>query len=150
MYIFSDTAREARESGVPFGNSYDPIGDPVRRCYSIYPWACEQGRGNALLSSFLSAAFAQGVNTNRDSGLRKVVEDAGLDWGEAQQHLGKPGWEDMLEANRQSMYQAGLWGVPSFRLLDEAGSQVLGLWGQDRLWLVAREIQAQLSQRQAH
>ncbi len=144
LYIFSDTLREAREAGVPYGNFYDPIGEPVRRCYSLYPWACRQGRGNELLSSFLNAAFARGVNTNNDRGLRKVVEAAGLDWSEAQQHLGDPEWEELLEGNRQAMYQAGLWGVPSFRLLDQQGEQLLALWGQDRLWLFAREIQRQL------
>jgi 2-hydroxychromene-2-carboxylate isomerase len=148
LYIFSDTVREALEAGVPYGDFYDPIGDPVRRCYSLYPWACQQGLGNELLSSFLSAAFAQGVNTNRDRGLRTVVEAAGLDWSEAQQHLGESGWERILEENRLAMYDAGLWGVPSFRLLDEQGEQLLALWGQDRLWLFAREIQRQLECRQ--
>ena len=52
MYIFFDTAREGRRQGVPYGNFYDPIGDPVRRAYSIYPWAVSQGRGTELLSSF--------------------------------------------------------------------------------------------------
>jgi 2-hydroxychromene-2-carboxylate isomerase len=144
MYIFTDTMREALESGVPYGNFYDPIGDPVRRCYSLYPWACQQGRGKELLSSFLSAAFAQGINTNNNRGLRKVVQAAGLDWAEARQHLGETAWEDIVEENRLAMYDAGLWGVPSFRLLDQQCEQVLALWGQDRLWLVAREIQRQL------
>lgn len=148
FYIFSDTAREAIESGVPYGKLYDPIGDPVRRCYSLYPWACEQGRGNQLLSSFLSAAFAQGINTNKDRGLRKVVNAAGLDWQEARQHLGDTNWKELLETNRLTMYEAGLWGVPSFRLLDDQGETVLALWGQDRLWLFAREIQRQLQRRQ--
>ena len=148
VYIFMDTAREAREAGVPYGDFYDPIGDPVRRCYSIYPFAVEQGRGNELLSSFLSAAFSQGVNTNTDKGLKHVVENAGLDWQAAKTHLGEPGWEEMLEENRLAMYDAGLWGVPSFRLLDENGAEVLALWGQDRLWLFAREIQRQLARRQ--
>lgn len=53
----------------------------------------------------------------------------------------------MLEQNRLAMYEAGLWGVPSFRLLDENGEQLLALWGQDRLWLFAREIQRQLDKR---
>ena len=119
-----------------------------RRCYSLYPWACQQGRGNELLSSFLSAAFAQGINTNNNRGLRKVVEAAGLDWVEAQRHLGEPGWEAILEGNRLAMYDAGLWGVPSFRLLDEQGEQLLALWGQDRLWLFGREIQRQLERLQ--
>jgi 2-hydroxychromene-2-carboxylate isomerase len=76
--------------------------------------------------------------------LQKVVEHAGLDWQKAKTLVGQPGWEDALECNRKAMYTAGLWGVPSFRLLDEKGEQILATWGQDRLWLIAKEIQRQL------
>jgi 2-hydroxychromene-2-carboxylate isomerase len=145
MYIFSDCVREAAEQGIPYGNFYDPIGDPVRRAYSLYPWACEQGKGIEFISAFLSCAFAEGINTNNDNGLRKVVEKAGLDWQQAKPRIGQTGWEELLEENRQVMYKAGLWGVPSFRLLDKDGQQQLAIWGQDRLWLVAREIQRLLS-----
>ncbi len=95
----------------------------------------------------MRSAFAEGINTNNDRGLRKVVEAAGLDWTEAQQHIGETAWEELLESNRLAMYDEGLWGVPSFRLLDESGNAVLALWGQDRLWLFAREIQRQLAKR---
>jgi 2-hydroxychromene-2-carboxylate isomerase len=146
LYIFTDAAREALESDVDFGRFYDPVGEPVRRCYSLYPWACEQGKGTALLSSFLSCAFAEGVNTNTDKGLKKVVEKAGLDWQQAMSILGQSDWQAILEDNRQAMYKAGLWGVPSFRLLDKnSNEQILALWGQDRLWLIAREIQSRLA-----
>jgi 2-hydroxychromene-2-carboxylate isomerase len=148
-YIMRDCGREARAAGTAFGPIYDPIGHPVRQCYSLYPWACQQGKGNALLSSFLRCAFAEGVNTNKLSGLQMVVEQAGLDWKDAQMHLGDPAWEAELEQNRLAMYDAGLWGVPSFRLLDDKGKQVLALWGQDRLWLFAREIQRLLAERKA-
>lgn len=148
MYIFWDAAREARAAGVPYGNFYDPIGDPARRGYSLYPWALEQGKGIELISAFLRCAFAEGVNILHDKGLRKVVEMAGLDWSRARQIVGQSGWEPLLEANRLAMYGSGLWGVPSFRLLDEAGKPILSLWGQDRLWLFAREIQRQLAARQ--
>ena len=141
IYIFTDAAREARASNVPYGDFYDPIGDPARRCYSLYPWACSQGKGNALLSSFLSAAFAQGINANNDRGLRQVVENAGLDWASAKQIVGQDGWQEILEDNRLAMYDSGLWGAPSFRLLDADKNVVLALWGQDRLWLFEREIQ---------
>ena len=140
MYIFSDTAREARRRGVAYGNMYDPIGNPVRRCYSLYPWAVSQGKGNELLSAFLKHAFALGVNTNNNRGLKRVVESAGLSWSEAKKHLGETEWEALLEANRLSMYEGGLWGVPSYRLIDAKGQTHLEIWGQDRLWLVAREI----------
>ena len=146
IYIFSDAAREARASEVPFGQFYDPIGEPSRRCFSLYPWACTQGKGNELLSSFLSAAFAEGVNTNKDSGLRYVVERAGLEWASAKQVVGQNGWQDTLEENRLAMYESGLWGAPSFRLLDRNNKVVLALWGQDRLWLVAKEIERLLGE----
>jgi 2-hydroxychromene-2-carboxylate isomerase len=145
FYIFSDAAREAREAGVPFGNFYDPIGDPVRRCYSLYPWACEQGKGVELLSSFLNCAFAKGVNTNNNRGLKTVIEQAGLDWGVAATMVGQSGWEGQLEENRLAMYEAGLWGVPSYRLLDNNGKQLIAVWGQDRLWLIAKLIQQHLA-----
>jgi len=149
LYIFSDAAREAHSAGVPFGNFYDPIGNPARNCYSLYPWACEQGRGNQLISSFLRCAFAEGINTNNARGLKKVVEKAGLDWSVAKTLVGQSGWEDILESNRLAMYDAGLWGVPSFRLLNKQGESVLALWGQDRLWLVAREIERLLASQTA-
>ena len=145
MYIFTDAAREARSAKVPFGNFYDPIGDPARRCYSLYPWACEQGRGNQLISSFLKSAFIEGININKARGLQKVVEKAGLDWSVAKTLVGQSGWQEILESNRLGMYEAGLWGVPSFKLINKQGKSVLALWGQDRLWLVAREIQRQLA-----
>ena len=146
MYIFMDAAREARVAGVPYGNFYDPIGDPARRCYALYPWAASQGKGVELCSSFLRHAFALGVNTNNQRGLRKVVEAAGLDWGAAQAHREDTAWEALLEDNRQTMYAAGLWGVPSFRLLNPAGEALLATWGQDRLWLVAHTLRAALQQ----
>ena len=146
IYIFSDAAREARASNVAFGQFYDPIGEPSRRCFSLYPWACTQGKGNELLSSFLSAAFAEGVNTNKEDGLRYVVEKAGLEWASAKQVVGQNGWQDTLEENRLAMYESGLWGAPSFRLLDRNNKVVLALWGQDRLWLIAKEIERLLGE----
>ena len=149
VYIFTDAAREARHLGLDdWGNVSDPIGEPVRRGYSLYPWAVSRGKGAELLSAFFREAFWEGVNTGKDRGLRRVVERAGLSWEEARGIVGNPDWEQELEANRQAMYGFGLWGVPSFRLLDEAGETLLAVWGQDRLWLVGREIQRHLEERE--
>ena len=68
IYIFTDTAREARYAGVPYGNFYDPIGEPARRAYSLYPWACEQGKGNALIS-----ACRKGQQAERGRGVIGVL-----------------------------------------------------------------------------
>lgn len=144
MYIFMDAAREARVLGVDYGHFSDPIGEPARQCYSLYPWAVAEGKGTELISSFLRHAFALGVSTLSARGLRKVVESAGLDWSQARTHLNRDGWQPLLEENRLAMYEAGLWGVPSFRLLDSNGATIVALWGQDRLWVIAREIRKKM------
>jgi hypothetical protein len=37
-----------------------------------------------------------------------------------------------------------LWGVPSYRLLDEMGKELYAGWGRDRIWLLVCEIQKAL------
>ncbi|HIG71637.1 MAG TPA: 2-hydroxychromene-2-carboxylate isomerase [Myxococcales bacterium] len=144
IYIFKDTAREAETLGLVWGNMYDPIGSPVSNCYSLYPWACQQDKGTELLSAFANLAFFEGVNTNNDRGMQAVVERAGLSWAEAKPIMGNTDWEIEIEANRLAMYEKGLWGVPCYRLVGADGEEILALWGQDRLWLVAKEIQRAL------
>ena len=144
FYITLDTKREAEDAGVDFGRVADPVGRPVERCFSLYPWATAQGRGFELLRSFTHAAFAEGVDTGSDEGLRHVVEAAGLSWPDAQEHLDRAGWRDELEANRQQLLALGLWGVPSFRVLGPAGEPDYSTWGQDRLWRVEQEIRRRL------
>ncbi len=140
FYVWKDVAREAYDLGVEYGKFYDPVGEPVKKGYSLYMWALDQGRGNEFFGAFLKEAFAKGINTNTNAGLRKVVEMADLDWNVAKTHLDGKSWLDMVERNRVRMYDLGIWGVPSYRLLDRNGKQVLGVWGQDRLWLVSRKI----------
>jgi len=142
IYIATDALRESEALGTPFGRLVDPIGEPVRRAYSLWPFAVERGKGNAFLAAFLRAAWAEGVDTSADAGLRRVVETAGLSWAEARPHLGDPAWEPELEDNRLAMVgELGQWGVPSYRLAGPAGEPDLCCWGQDRLWLIGREIQ---------
>lgn len=140
-YIVFDTKREAEHLGVPFGPMITPIGEPTRKLYSLLPWAQAQGRSVQLLSAGLNLAFAEGVGLHRKKGLRQAVERAGLDWEEAQLHLGSDDWKESITRNQLEMTdELGLWGVPSYRLRGGKGESDLNVWGQDRLWLVAAEI----------
>jgi 2-hydroxychromene-2-carboxylate isomerase len=146
IYIMLDALREAQYLDVPFGNMYDPIGRPVERGFSLFPFARDHGRGAEYLSSFLRAAFAEGRDTGSDEGIRRVVEEAGLDFEEARDALDGESWREELEVNRQTMYEElGIWGVPSYRLRGPEGEPDLCVWGQDRLWLVAAEIRRRLA-----
>ena len=130
FYIMRDAAREAERLKIPFGNIYDPVGAPVERGYAILPFAIEHGLGFEFVQSFLAGVWADGLDAGSDNGLRKIVERAGLSWLQAKSLIGGQHWQETAEANRQEMFEHGLWGVPSFRVGDVA------VWGQDRLWLV--------------
>ncbi len=133
VYILLDAAREARRSGVPFGPISDPVGKPVERGYSLLPWAVEQGKGIEYFRSFMTLVFSQAVDAGSDRGLRRIVEEAGLDWSEGRGYLDDPAWREEAERNREELFDLGLWGVPSFRV----GS--VAVWGQDRLWVLEDE-----------
>lgn len=138
-YIVFDTQREADFFGVPFGPMLTPIGSPTRDAYSLLPWAREQGKEEALLSSLLHHAFSKGVALHTRTGMRRAVAAAGLDWQKASARLGDEEWKSIVEKNQDEMVGGlGLWGVPSYRL--SGGGEEIAVWGQDRLWLIAAEI----------
>jgi len=140
IYIVLDARREAEDAGVPFGRICDPIGRPIERAFSLYPWAKSRGRAAEILLSFGRAAFAEGIDIGRDLGLRTVVERAGLSWEEAREHLDGESWREEIEENRRRLFDMGLWGVPSFRLRGPEGTPDFCTWGQDRIWRVEEEI----------
>jgi len=129
-YFTLDSAREARRVGVPFGKIADPVGRPVERGYSLFPYAIEEGRGFDYALAFMRAVWSQGVDAGSDAGLRRIVEAADLDWRRAHSLIGSEDWRPIAEANRQEMMALGLWGVPSFRVGETSA------WGQDRLWVI--------------
>ena len=139
IYILLDAAREARRNGVPFGPVSDPVGKPVERGYSLLPWAIEQGKGIEYFRSFMTLVFSQAVDAGSDRGLRRIVEEAGLDWSEGRGYLDDPAWREEAERNREELFDLGLWGVPSFRV----GS--VATWGQDRLWVLEDEYRRLLA-----
>ena len=135
MYIGLDAAREARLRQQPFGRLNDPVGRPTERGLALIPWAEQAGLGQAYVLSFMRSVWAEGVDAGSNSGLRRIVEGAGLPWAQAGAALADAGWRQTAEANRVELLGLGLWGVPSFRVGDTA------VWGQDRLWAVQQAVQ---------
>jgi 2-hydroxychromene-2-carboxylate isomerase len=139
QYIMIDAAREARAHDVPFGNIVDPFGDPVRRAFSLFPAALALGKGLEFVGAYLSAAFAEGIDITSDQGLAEVAGAAGLDWSELNRRATGDDWMPLLDENLDAMFEAGLWGVPSFRVSGGDASP-FSCWGQDRIWRVETEI----------
>ena len=134
-YIPLDTAREARRLGVKFGKVMDPVGRPVELGYSLIPWSREHGRDYEFVEAFLTCVWSEGIDAGSASGMRKIVERAGLNWNDARSILGNDDWRAEAEANRAEMMDRGIWGVPSFRVGDTI------TWGQDRLWVIEHALQ---------
>jgi 2-hydroxychromene-2-carboxylate isomerase len=129
-YFSLDTAREARRLGIPFGKICDPLGAPVERGYALLPWAIEQGLGYEFCLSFMEHVWSKGTDAGSDAGLRKIVEEAGLNWEKARALMGTNDWRQEAEANRLDLVALGHWGVPCFKLGETT------VWGQDRLWVI--------------
>ncbi len=136
FYIMSDTVREAERLGIPFGNMFDPVGQPVERGYAILHKAIELGKGYEFAQSFLSGVWADGIDAGSNRGLKKITERSGLSWAEMKPLLGGDHWRGDAERNQDEMFSYGIWGVPSFRVGDVA------TWGQDRLWVIEDALRA--------
>jgi len=140
LYILRDTKREADRLGIAFGKVVDPVGKPVEDGLALLHAAIAQGKGSALLESFLESVFANGVDASSAFGLEGIGLRAGLTARDMAAALKDDSWRAIAEANRADMLARGIWGVPSFRVND-----MPVLWGQDRLWMLEEDLLAALA-----
>ncbi|MDE0366723.1 MAG: DsbA family protein [Gammaproteobacteria bacterium] len=139
-YILTDAAREARAHGVPFKRMVDPFGEPVRHAFALFPGAVALDAGMAFVTAYLAAAWAEGIDISTEAGLRQVAANAGLNWSELRAANRDTDWSALLDDNLNAMLDAGLWGVPSFRVIGGIEEDAYACWGQDRIWRVENEI----------
>lgn len=133
-YIFSDTKREALKLGLDYGFIADPLGAGVERCYALFDFAKSQNKEVEYLLAYVRAVNVRAVHSDTDQGMKSIVEEAGLDWLQAQPLLQNDDWRDWAQRNYDEMYSKGLWGVPSFEY------DGVAVWGQDRLDVLERAI----------
>jgi 2-hydroxychromene-2-carboxylate isomerase len=135
MYIVADVAREAQRVGMRYGFLVDPVGKPVERGYAVLHQAMKVGAGLQMAQSFLQGVWADGIDAGTDSGLYAIATRAGLDKAFVDQALRDDSWRAVAASNRLELLDMDLWGVPSCRVND-----LLGYWGQDRLWMVEQDL----------
>ncbi|MEQ1755180.1 MAG: DsbA family protein [Micropepsaceae bacterium] len=136
FYITLDTKREAERLGIPFGTIIDPVGKPTERGLAVLHHAIKLGKGSEFAESFLSGAFAEGIDAGSAPGLLQMATRAGLTKDQMEAALADESWRQVAEANREELFSLGLWGVPSFRVNTNKPH-----WGQDRLWVIEQELQ---------
>ena len=114
---------------------FDPVGLGAERCIAAFYYAKSQGRERDFLLAAGKAIWSEGIDVATDEGMEHVAERSGLFWPELKGSMTLDVWRTTVEENRNAMTEAGVWGVPSFRIGEVA------LWGQDRDWLLARMIE---------
>ena len=144
-YFLSDAAREGRKYKHEIKIINSPIGKPARKSYSLFPAIDKAGKGFEYIEALLKASFQDGINIGDDNFLEKLVTDLGLDWTMISKDLNSKHWKKILNDNVEDMYSGNCWGVPSFKLTNEDGTDPFYVWGQDRIWLIKEEISRRLS-----
>jgi 2-hydroxychromene-2-carboxylate isomerase len=144
-YIISDAAREGRKYNHEIKSIYSPIGLPARKAYSLFPSMDKAGKGFEYITELLNASFQDGINIGDDDYLQNLVCKLGLEWDEIKKTFKSHSWKKDLDNNLKEMYEGNCWGVPSFKITNEDGSEPFYAWGQDRIWLIKEEINKRLS-----
>lgn len=140
-YILADTAREARLEGVEFGHICDPLGAATWRAMEVgFALMADEDNGGQpgqafeFFKAFTKGVWAQGIDGTSDSGLAKILTNAGISNSWVLKPLDRETTTTKAEANRQEMFRHGSWGVPTFR----AGGETF--WGQDRMWAIVEAL----------
>ena len=134
-YIVLDAKREADRCGLPFGRIVDPVGAGAERALAVLHHAVPLGLGGDFAELALRGAWAQGIALAEVAGLRDVAHRAGLRDSELAAALADDSWREAAEANRAALFEAGLWGAPTYRVNGGPAH-----WGQDRLWALEEDI----------
>jgi 2-hydroxychromene-2-carboxylate isomerase len=137
FYIVRDCKREAERLGLPFGKIADPVGKGVERGLAVLLYADRAGKGEAFLKRFMTGVWSRGEDPARDAVLYAMAKEAGVQPETVRAALSDESWRAIVEENREALFEAGLWGVPSFRV----GEKIT--FGQDRLWRVGRWLNGQ-------
>ncbi len=135
FYIVLDTKREADRAGLPFGRVVDSVGSGAARALAVIHHAIPLGRGEAFAELGCRAVFADGIDISNDEGLIGVAARAGLSAGVVKEALADGSWQQAAEENRKALFDAGLWGAPTFRV-----DGMPAHWGQDRFWALEQDI----------
>jgi 2-hydroxychromene-2-carboxylate isomerase len=135
MYIMHDTKREADLIGVPFGTIADPRGTGIERANAVLCRAIAVGLGERFTEIAFAGAFVKGIDFATDAGLFAMTRECGLRDDDVRAALADEAWRAVAEKNRIALFDAGLWGAPTYRV-----DGMPAHWGQDRIWALEDDL----------
>lgn len=124
-YAFCDVMRQAKRLGLPF---LGPLNHPFNPLAALrVMWAVEEVQRLHLARRLFEAVWRRGVDIGDQSKLRAVLTAEGFDADTLCAACAAPAIKDRLRDATQQAIDAGIFGVPTFRLHNEI------FWGADRI-----------------
>lgn len=131
LYIVRDAKREADRLGIPFGRLCDPLGKGIEYCLAVFHHcAVPRGLEFEFTLSVLQGSWSEARDIASISDLIFLAERAGIGEAEVREALSDDSWREKAAANRETLTNLGLWGVPSVQI------GAYSTWGQDRVPLI--------------
>ena len=127
LHLLLDAAREAERLGMDFGRIHDPIGEGALRCLYVSEHAKGLGKEREFVLLASRAIWAERTCMVEDKGLRKICDQAGLEWDQCLAALHDDGIKQRIEENNRRLQELKMWGVPTLHF------DVQAFWGQDRI-----------------
>ena len=100
----------------------------------LYQYAKSEGKELEFLVSHAKGVWAEGIRSDTDKGLQKIVERANLNWQQAYPLLQDDSWRLWAQDNLADFYDNDFWGVPSIKYNNTK------VFGQDRLDCIENAI----------
>jgi 2-hydroxychromene-2-carboxylate isomerase len=129
-YTFRDVMRLAAQQGLRFtgppGHPFNPL-HALRLCMALPA----QADRHALAHALLAAAWEDGRDISRQEVLLDIAARCGHDAAQLWARSQEPANKQALADNTRAALDAGVFGVPTWRLDDEL------FWGADRLGSLA-------------
>ena len=134
-YLFVDLARFARRYGVPLNfNPNFPINTLTLMRAAVGLQKNADPRFDDYCAAMFQAIWVDGKNMNDAAVVDAVLSQAGFDPQALLALSSEPGVKDELKALTEAAVQRGVFGAPTFFVVDQM------FWGQDRLDFVREAL----------
>lgn len=141
-WLNGDLALWARRDGIPFAmNPHFPINTVALMRGAVA--ADARGECAAYGDAIFDAMWRDGRNGGDPAVFAAVLGEAGLDAAAYAAAIETPEVKDRLRANTEAAVAAGVFGAPSFLVIDDTGGERL-FFGQDRTGFVELALKGEL------
>ena len=134
-YLVRDARREAVRQQIPFGRICDPRGEGVENALAGFVAAAAVGRGFEFARAATRGVWSEASELAVPRVVAGLVEASGGSVASFERARTEGSGRAAAEEHAARLRELGFWGVPV------VGRGERWVWGQDRLWMLARDLE---------